>query len=139
MLIIKFFFITGIILMNQDDGDGFVLISNFSFSCIIVNLEYQLRPLYLQLSWKRRLIVLLIFVHFHLGYLFVGRWGIYFLVYVLILAVALGLILKLYIFKQVEKQCAHFYSVTITEEEARDGFVCRVQSSDKSKFKVRIS
>ncbi|XWS34875.1 hypothetical protein CRYUN_Cryun21dG0074700 [Craigia yunnanensis] len=38
--------------------------------------------------------------------------------------------------RKVEKQCAHFYSVTITEEEARDGFVCRVQSSDKSKFKL---
>ncbi|KAF3431336.1 hypothetical protein FNV43_RR26067 [Rhamnella rubrinervis] len=38
--------------------------------------------------------------------------------------------------KKVEKQCAHFYSVTITEEEARAGFVCRVQSSDKSKFKL---
>lgn len=49
------------------------------------------------------------------------------------------LIVKLYIFKQVEKQCAHFYSVTITEEEARAGFVCRVQSFDKSKFKVRIN
>ncbi|MBA0682612.1 hypothetical protein Goari_024313 [Gossypium aridum] len=40
--------------------------------------------------------------------------------------------------RKVEKQCAHFYSVEITEEEARDGFVCRVQSSDKSKFKVDI-
>ncbi|KAE9454065.1 hypothetical protein C3L33_14045, partial [Rhododendron williamsianum] len=38
--------------------------------------------------------------------------------------------------KKVEKQCAHFYSVSITEEEARSGFVCRVQSSDKSKFKL---
>ncbi|KAL4639219.1 hypothetical protein ACB092_03G201800 [Castanea dentata] len=38
--------------------------------------------------------------------------------------------------KKVEKQCAHFYSVRITEEEARSGFVCRVQSSDKSKFKL---
>ncbi|XP_048136536.1 chaperone protein dnaJ 16-like isoform X3 [Rhodamnia argentea] len=38
--------------------------------------------------------------------------------------------------KKVEKQCAHFYSVTITEEEARSGFVCQVQSSDKSKFKL---
>ncbi|GMY26152.1 chaperone protein dnaJ 16-like [Fagus crenata] len=38
--------------------------------------------------------------------------------------------------KKVEKQCAHFYSVIITEEEARSGFVCRVQSSDKSKFKL---
>ncbi|MBA0750875.1 hypothetical protein Gogos_002257 [Gossypium gossypioides] len=38
--------------------------------------------------------------------------------------------------RKVEKQCAHFYSVTITEDEARDGFVCRVQSSDKSKFKL---
>lgn len=41
-----------------------------------------------------------------------------------------------YVSKRVEKQCAHFYSVTITEEEARAGFVCRVQSSDKSKFKL---
>ncbi|KAJ6721828.1 DNAJ DOMAIN (PROKARYOTIC HEAT SHOCK PROTEIN) [Salix viminalis] len=40
--------------------------------------------------------------------------------------------------RKVERQCAHFYSVTITEEEAKAGFVCRVQSSDKSKFKVRI-
>ncbi|GAB2280402.1 Chaperone protein dnaJ 16 [Dionaea muscipula] len=38
--------------------------------------------------------------------------------------------------KKVEKQCAHFYSVTITEEEARGGFVCRVKSFDKSKFKL---
>ncbi|XP_044489602.1 chaperone protein dnaJ 16-like [Mangifera indica] len=38
--------------------------------------------------------------------------------------------------RKVEKQCAHFYSVTITEEEARAGFVCRVQSFDKSKFKL---
>jgi hypothetical protein len=59
--------------MNRDDGDGFVLISNFSVSCMIVNLEYRLRPLYQQLSWRRRLMVLLIFIHFHLGCLFVGR------------------------------------------------------------------
>ncbi|KAK9027654.1 hypothetical protein V6N11_067479 [Hibiscus sabdariffa] len=38
--------------------------------------------------------------------------------------------------RKVEKQCAHFYSVKITEEEVRDGFVCRVQSPDKSKFKL---
>ncbi|KAJ6313325.1 hypothetical protein OIU77_014768 [Salix suchowensis] len=38
--------------------------------------------------------------------------------------------------RKVERQCAHFYSVTITEEEAKAGFVCRVQSSDKSKFKL---
>ncbi|XP_026402389.1 chaperone protein dnaJ 16-like isoform X2 [Papaver somniferum] len=36
---------------------------------------------------------------------------------------------------KVEKQCAHFYSVTITEAQARAGIVCRVQSPDKSKFK----
>ncbi|PQQ03982.1 chaperone protein dnaJ 16 isoform X2 [Prunus yedoensis var. nudiflora] len=36
----------------------------------------------------------------------------------------------------VEKQCAHFYAVTITEADARAGFVCQVQSSDKSKFKL---
>ncbi|KAK6931126.1 DnaJ domain [Dillenia turbinata] len=39
------------------------------------------------------------------------------------------------LFRKVEKQCAHFYSVTITEEEATAGFVCRVQSTEKSKFK----
>ncbi|XP_058112138.1 chaperone protein dnaJ 16 [Magnolia sinica] len=39
-------------------------------------------------------------------------------------------------FKKVEKQCAHFYSVTITEEEAHAGLVCRVLSPDKSKFKL---
>ncbi|XP_068636453.1 chaperone protein dnaJ 16-like isoform X2 [Aristolochia californica] len=38
--------------------------------------------------------------------------------------------------KKVEKQSAHFYSVTITEEEAQAGLVCRVQSVDKSKFKL---
>ncbi|KAH0991569.1 hypothetical protein GBA52_003052 [Prunus armeniaca] len=38
--------------------------------------------------------------------------------------------------KKVEKQCAHFYAVTITEADARAGFVCQVQSSDKSKFKL---
>ncbi|KAF9622875.1 hypothetical protein IFM89_035005, partial [Coptis chinensis] len=38
--------------------------------------------------------------------------------------------------KKVEKQCAHFYSVNITEQEAQAGLVCRVQSSDKSKFKL---
>ncbi|KAL4586901.1 hypothetical protein LXL04_011549 [Taraxacum kok-saghyz] len=37
---------------------------------------------------------------------------------------------------EVEKQCAHFYSVTITEKQAQAGLVCRVQSSDKSKFKL---
>ncbi|KAK6922125.1 DnaJ domain [Dillenia turbinata] len=40
------------------------------------------------------------------------------------------------LFRKVEKQSAHFYSVTITEEDARAGFVCRVQSTEKSKFKV---
>ncbi|XP_054810515.1 chaperone protein dnaJ 16-like [Prosopis cineraria] len=44
--------------------------------------------------------------------------------------------LGLPISKRVEKQCAHFYSVTLSEEEAQVGFVCRVQSSDKSKFKL---
>ncbi|CAI0386493.1 unnamed protein product [Linum tenue] len=41
-----------------------------------------------------------------------------------------------YTSKQVEKQSAHFYSVTISEEEAKAGFVCRVQSTEKSKFKL---
>ncbi|XP_028788040.1 chaperone protein dnaJ 16-like [Neltuma alba] len=44
--------------------------------------------------------------------------------------------LGLPISKRVEKQCAHFYSVTLSEEEAQDGLVCHVQSSDKSKFKL---
>lgn len=38
--------------------------------------------------------------------------------------------------RKVEKQCAHFYSVTITEKEYKGGFVCRVLSLDKSKFKL---
>uniref|UniRef100_A0A2P2IKF5 Altered response to gravity Arg1 plant n=1 Tax=Rhizophora mucronata TaxID=61149 RepID=A0A2P2IKF5_RHIMU len=46
------------------------------------------------------------------------------------------LLLGHFVSKKVEKQCAHFYSVTITEEEARAGIVCRVQSSEKSKFKL---
>lgn len=40
------------------------------------------------------------------------------------------------VFRKVEKQSAHFYSVSVSEEEARGGLVCRVQSSDKSKFKL---
>ncbi|KAK1425839.1 hypothetical protein QVD17_21200 [Tagetes erecta] len=40
------------------------------------------------------------------------------------------------IVRKVEKQCAHFYSVKITEQQAQAGLVCRVQSSDKSKFKL---
>lgn len=38
--------------------------------------------------------------------------------------------------RKVEKQGAHFYSVAITEMEAQAGLVCRVHSSDKSKFKL---
>ncbi|XP_051192736.1 chaperone protein dnaJ 39 isoform X2 [Lolium perenne] len=38
--------------------------------------------------------------------------------------------------KKVEKQTAHFYSVDITEEEAKLGLVCRVRSTSKSKFKL---
>ncbi|KAJ0986722.1 hypothetical protein J5N97_005078 [Dioscorea zingiberensis] len=40
------------------------------------------------------------------------------------------------IFRKVEKQCAHFYSVEITEKEAEMGLVCRVHSTEKSKFKL---
>ncbi|XP_022034168.1 chaperone protein dnaJ 16 isoform X2 [Helianthus annuus] len=40
------------------------------------------------------------------------------------------------IVRKVEKQSAHFYSVTISEQEAQGGLVCRVQSADKSKFKL---
>nr|XP_043634483.1 chaperone protein dnaJ 16-like [Erigeron canadensis] len=38
--------------------------------------------------------------------------------------------------RKVEKQCAHFYSIRITEKEARAGIVCRVHSVEKSKFKL---
>ncbi|CAN4124291.1 unnamed protein product [Withania somnifera] len=38
--------------------------------------------------------------------------------------------------RKVEKQSAHFYSVTITEKEAKGGLVCRVHSREKSKFKL---
>ncbi|KAK3013319.1 hypothetical protein RJ639_009290 [Escallonia herrerae] len=37
--------------------------------------------------------------------------------------------------RKVEKQCAHFYSVKISEKEAEAGLVCRVHSAEKSKFK----
>ncbi|XP_066376934.1 chaperone protein dnaJ 16-like [Miscanthus floridulus] len=38
--------------------------------------------------------------------------------------------------RKVEKQLAHFYSVDITEKQAKMGLVCRVHSNDKSKFKL---
>ena len=38
--------------------------------------------------------------------------------------------------KKVEKQTAHFYSIDITEQEAKKGLVCRVHSTEKSKFKL---
>ncbi|KAF8723587.1 hypothetical protein HU200_021544 [Digitaria exilis] len=38
--------------------------------------------------------------------------------------------------RKVEKQSAHFYSVDITEKQAKMGLICRVHSSDKSKFKL---
>ncbi|KAK1420020.1 hypothetical protein QVD17_29529 [Tagetes erecta] len=38
--------------------------------------------------------------------------------------------------RKVEKQCAHFYSVRITHKEAKAGIVCRVQSPQKSNFKL---
>ncbi|XP_073140869.1 chaperone protein dnaJ 16 [Henckelia pumila] len=38
--------------------------------------------------------------------------------------------------RKVEKQSAHFYSVTITENEAREGLICRVYSPERSKFKL---
>ncbi|EMS50158.1 Chaperone protein dnaJ 16 [Triticum urartu] len=39
--------------------------------------------------------------------------------------------------KKVEKQTAHFYSIDITEQEAKKGLVCRVHSTEKSKFKIQ--
>ncbi|CAA0834741.1 Chaperone protein dnaJ 16 [Striga hermonthica] len=38
--------------------------------------------------------------------------------------------------RKVDKQSAHFYSVIVSEEDAHAGVVCRVYSSDKSKFKL---
>lgn len=38
--------------------------------------------------------------------------------------------------RKVEKQSAHFYSVDITDTEAKMGLVCRVHSTSKSKFKL---
>lgn len=37
---------------------------------------------------------------------------------------------------QVEKQCAHFFGVTISDEQAEAGIVIRVTSAAQSKFKV---
>jgi hypothetical protein len=36
----------------------------------------------------------------------------------------------------VEKQCAHFFGVTINEQQAEAGIVVRVTSTTQSKFKV---
>ncbi|XP_056849575.1 chaperone protein dnaJ 39 [Raphanus sativus] len=38
--------------------------------------------------------------------------------------------------RKVEKQSAHFYSVTLTEEESQAGLICKVHSSSKNKFKL---
>ncbi|KAK9756186.1 hypothetical protein RND81_01G079500 [Saponaria officinalis] len=46
-----------------------------------------------------------------------------------------GLKLKDFFAFHIVAKCYHFYSETITEEDARGGFVSRVQS-DQSKFKV---
>uniref|UniRef100_A0A0E0EVC7 Uncharacterized protein n=1 Tax=Oryza meridionalis TaxID=40149 RepID=A0A0E0EVC7_9ORYZ len=37
---------------------------------------------------------------------------------------------------KVDKQCALFYGVTISEEQARSGIVIRVTSAAQSKFKL---
>lgn len=39
-------------------------------------------------------------------------------------------------FLQVDKQCAHFFGVTISEEQAQAGIVVRITSPAQSKFKV---
>lgn len=38
---------------------------------------------------------------------------------------------------QVDKQCAHFYGVTINDQQAQSGIVVRVTSAAQSKFKVK--
>ena len=40
---------------------------------------------------------------------------------------------------QVDKQLAHFYEITISEEEANAGIVVRVTSQTQSKFKVNLA
>jgi hypothetical protein len=42
----------------------------------------------------------------------------------------------LYTCWQVHNQSAHFYSVDITDKEAKMGFVCRVHSTARNIFKV---
>lgn len=37
---------------------------------------------------------------------------------------------------QVDKQSAHFFGVTVTEEQAQAGIIVRVTSAAQSKFKV---
>ncbi|KAK2458756.1 chaperone protein dnaJ [Trifolium repens] len=39
---------------------------------------------------------------------------------------------------KVEKQCSHFFGVTITEQQAESGIVVRVTSTAQSKFKIVI-
>lgn len=39
-------------------------------------------------------------------------------------------------FLQVDKQSAHFFGVTINEQQAQSGIVIRVSSMAQSKFKV---
>ena len=71
---------------------------------------------------------------FPLGPQLVGRWIYFFVLYgqsAWVSAIFLNLILL-----QVEKQCAHFFGVTISDEQAESGIVVRVTSAAQSKFKV---
>nr|QEG03082.1 chaperone protein DnaJ 16 isoform X1 [Cymbidium ensifolium] len=38
--------------------------------------------------------------------------------------------------RKVEKQCAHFYSIDVTENESQIGLVCQVHSRGRNKFKL---
>ncbi|CAI0379622.1 unnamed protein product [Linum tenue] len=109
------------------------------FSCLhlchlVVNLVCPSRQQYQPLYWRKHLMVWFPFTHLNSGIQFLARCDI-----------SPGSDVSFTNFicahrdctsKQVEKQSAHFYSVTISEDEAKAGFVCRVQSSEKSKFKL---
>lgn len=43
----------------------------------------------------------------------------------------------IFLYLEVDKQSAHFFGVTINEQQAQSGVVIRVTSAAQSKFKVK--
>lgn len=60
----------------------------------------------------------------------------YFIYFLNLILLGGTLIFLLVFLMQVEKQCAHFFGVTINEQQAQAGIVVRVTSAAQSKFKV---